>query len=116
MKAIVRAAADITPRHAIGAAVLGAAYIIALWSSLSLMDNHWPVFWVCNAFIAAMVLALEGSPVLWLVLGAAAVASAPFFHMAAPSWPNTLLRVALNFGEGIVAGLLARHALGPRRL
>ncbi|MGZ6013283.1 MAG: ATP-binding protein [Caulobacteraceae bacterium] len=116
MKALVRAAADITPRHATRAAALGAAYLVALWASLSLIDNHWPVFWVCNAFIAAMVLVLEGSPVLWLALGAAAVASAPFFHMAAPSWPNALLRVALNLGEGVAAGLFARHSLGPRRL
>ncbi len=116
MKAFQSLAAEITPRHAARAAVLGLTYIFALWASLSLIDNHWPVFWVCNAFIAAMVLLLEGSPVLWMMLGAVAVASAPFFHVAAPNWPNALLRVALNLGEGVAAGLLARRALGPRRL
>src|SRR3569833_383541 len=95
----VRLAAVFTPLHAAMAAELGLAYVFALWASLSLIDNHWPVFWVCTAFIAAMVLVLEGSPVLWLLQGAVAVASAPVFHVAAPSWPNALLRVGLNLTE-----------------
>jgi signal transduction histidine kinase/ActR/RegA family two-component response regulator len=115
MQALERLAAEITPRHAARAAVLGLSYVIALWASLSLIDNHWPTFWVCNAFIAAMVLLLEGSPVLWFMLGAAAMASAPFLHMTASSWPNALLRTFLNLGEGVMAGFLARWALGPRR-
>jgi signal transduction histidine kinase/ActR/RegA family two-component response regulator len=116
MKAFAGLAAEITPRHAARAAVLGLAYVIALWASLSLLDEHWPVFWVCNAFIAAMVLVLEGSPALWIILGAAAVASVPFFRVAAPDWTSAVLRVALNLGEGVTAGLLARQVLGPRRL
>ncbi|HEY4031306.1 MAG TPA: histidine kinase dimerization/phospho-acceptor domain-containing protein, partial [Caulobacteraceae bacterium] len=116
MKAFVSLAAEITPRHAARAAVLGLAYVFTLWASLSLNEHQWPVFWVCNAFIAAMVLLLEGSPVLWMMLGAAAVVSVPFFHLTSPSWGNALLRVALNLGEGIGAGLLARRVLGPRRL
>ena len=116
MKALKRLTADITPRHAMRAAVLGPAYLFALWASLALIDNHWPVFWVCNAFIAAMVLLLEGSPVLWLMLGGAAVASALFFDMALHNWGNALLRMALNLGEGVAVGLLARYTLGPRRL
>jgi signal transduction histidine kinase/CheY-like chemotaxis protein len=115
MKAIKRLAAEITPRHAARAAVLGLSYVFALWASVSLIDNHWPTFWVCNAFIAAMVVLLEGSPVLWFMLGAAAAASTPFLHLSAPTWPNALLRMVLNLGEGVVAGLLARWALGPRR-
>jgi signal transduction histidine kinase/ActR/RegA family two-component response regulator len=116
MKAFARVAAEITPRRATRAAILGLAYVFALWANLSLIDNHWPAFWICNAFIAAMVLVLEGSPALWIIVGAAAVASIPFFHVAAPTWPNALLRVALNLGEGVAAGFLARRVLGPRRL
>jgi signal transduction histidine kinase/CheY-like chemotaxis protein len=116
MKAFVRLASEIPPRHAARAPALGLAYVFALWAGLSLNDHHWPAFWVCNAFIAAMVLVLEGSPALWLILGATAVASLPFFHQTSASWGNALLRVALNLGEGVAAGLLARRVLGPRRL
>ena len=63
-----------------------------------------------------MVLLLEGSPLLWIMLGAAAVVSAPLLHLASPSWGTALLRTALNLSEGIAAGFLARRALGPRRL
>jgi hypothetical protein len=116
MKAIERLAAEITPRHATRAAVLGLTYVFAVWASLSLIDNHWPAFWVCNAFVAAMVLLLEGSPLLWIMLGLAAVVSTPFLHMTSPSWANAALRMVLNLGEGVIAGYLARWALGPRRL
>jgi signal transduction histidine kinase/ActR/RegA family two-component response regulator len=116
MKAIKRLAAEITPRHAVRAAVLGQAYVFAVWASVALIDDHWPAFWVCNAFVAAMVVLLEDSPLLWIMLGAAAVVSAPLLHLASPSWGTTLLRTALNLGEGIVAGFLARRALGPRQL
>ena len=98
------------------AAVLGPAYLFALWASLALIDNHWPVFWVCNAFIAAMVLLLEGSSALWFMLGGAAVASALFFDMALHDWGSALFRMVLNMGEGVAVGLLARRTLGPRRL
>jgi signal transduction histidine kinase/CheY-like chemotaxis protein len=116
MKAIRRLAADITPRHAKRAAVLGLAYVLALWASLALIDNHWPTFWVCNAFVAAMVLLLEGSPLLWMSLAAAAVLTTFFLHMTAPTWANAALRMPFNLGEGVAAGYLARWALGPRRL
>jgi signal transduction histidine kinase/CheY-like chemotaxis protein len=116
MKAIERLAVEITPRHATRAAVLGLSYVFALWASVSLIDNHWPTFWVCNAFIAAMVLLLEGSPLLLLSLCAVAVVSTIFLHMAAPTWGNAMLRMVLNLGEGVIAGYLARWALGPRRL
>jgi signal transduction histidine kinase/CheY-like chemotaxis protein len=116
MKAIRRLAAEITPRHAMRAAVLGQAYVFAVWASVALVDDHWPAFWVCNAFVAAMVVVLEGSPLLWIMLGAAAVVSAPLLHLSSPSWPTALLRTALNLGEGMIAGFLARRVLGPRRL
>jgi signal transduction histidine kinase/ActR/RegA family two-component response regulator len=116
MKAIKHQAADITPRHATRAAALGLSYIFALWASLALIDDHWPAFWVCNAFMAAMVLLLEGSPLLWIMLGVAAVAATPIFHLFSPTWATALLRMGLNLGEGVVAGYLARWALGPRRL
>jgi signal transduction histidine kinase/CheY-like chemotaxis protein len=108
--------ADITPRHAARAAILGISYVLAIWASLALIDNHWPAFWVCNAFVAAMVLLLEGSPLLWVSLGGVAVVSTIFLHMTAPTWPNAMLRMVFNLGEGVIAGYLARWALGPRRL
>jgi signal transduction histidine kinase/ActR/RegA family two-component response regulator len=116
MKATKPLSATITPRHATRAAVLGLSYVVALWASLALIDNHWPAFWVCNAFIAAMVLMLEGSPLLWIMLAGAAMITVPFFHMSSSSWGTCFLRMLLNLGEGIVAGMLARRALGPRRL
>jgi hypothetical protein len=116
MKAIKPLSANITPRHAARAAILGVTYLLALWASTSLIDNHWPAFWVCNAFIAAMVLLLEGSPLLWVSYGAVAVASTIFLHVSSPSWGNAMLRMAFNLGEGVAAGYLARWALGPRRL
>jgi signal transduction histidine kinase/ActR/RegA family two-component response regulator len=116
MKAIKPLSADITPRHATRAAVLGVSYVLAVWASVALIDDHWPAFWVCNAFVSAMVLLLEGSPLLWIMLAGAAAISVPFFHLSSPTWGTAVLRVVLNFGEGIAAGYLARHALGPRRL
>ena len=116
MKALKRLAAEITPRHAARAAVLGQAYVFALWASVALVDNHWPAFWVSNAFVAAMVVLLEGSPLLWIMLGAAAVVSASLLHLSSPMWGVALLRTVLNLGEGMAAGFLARRALGPRRL
>ncbi len=115
MKAIKPLSADITPRHATRAAVLGLGYVFALWASVALIDDHWPAFWVCNAFVAAVVVLLEGSPLLWMMLAGAVVISVPVFHLASP-WNTAVLRVALNLGEGTVAGFLARWALGPRRL
>jgi signal transduction histidine kinase/ActR/RegA family two-component response regulator len=116
MKAIKPLSADITPRHATRAAVLGVSYIVAIWASVALIDDHWPAFWVCNAFVAAMVLLLEGSPLLWIMLAGVAVISAPFYHLSSPSWGTAVLRIVLNLGEGTVAGFLARWTLGPRRL
>src|SRR3569832_1439884 len=116
MQAIRRLAGDITPRHARRAAVLGIAYVLAIWASLALIDNHWPAFWVCNAFVAAMVLLLEGSALLPISLVAVAVVSTIFLHMTAPTWGNAMLRMMFNLGEGMVAGYLARWVLGPRRL
>src|SRR4051794_34086064 len=104
MQAIRRLAGDITPRHATRAAVLGSAYVVAIWASLALIDNHWPAFWVCNAFVAAMVVLLEGSSLLWMSLGVVAVVSTLFLHIAAPTWGNAVLRMVFNLGEGVVAG------------
>jgi signal transduction histidine kinase/CheY-like chemotaxis protein len=118
MQAAIRlGAGGSLPKKAGTATLLFVAYAIALWASLSLdTPSHWPAFWVCNAFIAAMVVLLEGSPVLWLTVALASVATAPLMHTVATAWSNAFLRVLLNVGEGVLAGLLARYALGPRRL
>jgi len=118
MHAVIgQGAGGFLPKKAGAASVLVLAYVVALWASLSVdTPSHWPAFWVCNAFIAAMVLLLEGSPVLWAALAVTILVSEPMFREVAGGWTNGFLRVVLNVGEGSIAGYLARNALGPRRL
>jgi signal transduction histidine kinase/ActR/RegA family two-component response regulator len=105
------------PKGSGTAAALGAAYLLALWGSLSVATpDHVPLFWLCNAFIAAMVVLVEDRRVLTLAAGLAAVLSLLLFRATMPSWSFAFNRAAANLIEGLLCGWLCQKALGPRRL
>jgi signal transduction histidine kinase/ActR/RegA family two-component response regulator len=105
----------VDPRQAMIAAALCAAYVVTTWASFSLSGKEVPPFWPGNAFIAAAVVLLERR-LMWLCVLACALGSLPFMAANSSAWEFGALRVLLNAGEGLLAGVLANTVLGPRRL
>ena len=104
-------------RKALIGLALIAAYGGSCWASLGLVGaGRIPPFWICNAFIAALVVLVFDDRRWRPLIAVAVVGSLPAFLAYAPSVPMGLLRAALNAGEGIVAGLMALWVMGPRRL
>ena len=105
-------------RKALTAFLLVAAYAITDWTSLALGGKgHVPPFWLCNAFVAALVVLYRDERWrLTRLLLAAWVCSLPAFLYFSPSTPFALVRTILNLGEGVATGLLAVRVLGPRLL
>jgi signal transduction histidine kinase/CheY-like chemotaxis protein len=118
MQAFIRLGAiPALPKKAGAAAILTLGYLIALWASLSLTtSDRVPLFWLCNAFIAAMVVMLDDSPVLRPTLVLTGLLSIPVFRANTPDYAFALTRTALNMSEGLMCGWLAAKVLGPRRL
>jgi signal transduction histidine kinase/CheY-like chemotaxis protein len=104
-------------KKATTAVVLFLTYLVALWASSSLTTpDHMPLFWLCDAFIAAMVVALGDSPVLRPTLILTCLCTIPIMREFTPNYAYALSRTALNMGEGILCGWLSLKVLGPRRL
>ena len=115
--AIWSGAGRVSPKKAGTAGVLCLTYLLALWASLSLTTaDYVPLFWLCNAFIAAMVIALADSPFLAPTLALAFACTIPVMRAFTPNYAYAVSRTALNMGEGLMCGWLALKVLGPRRL
>jgi signal transduction histidine kinase/CheY-like chemotaxis protein len=117
MQAVVRRDGEFAlPERWEAATGLCLAYFVALWASLSLTTaDHVPLFWLSNAFVAAMVVMLRG-PVLKPALAVCFVGSIAIMAVAYPNPIFAVTRAALNIGEGALCGWLTLRALGPRRL
>jgi signal transduction histidine kinase/CheY-like chemotaxis protein len=118
MQAVVRRDGEFAlPQRWETAAGLCAAYFVALWASLSLTTaDHVPLFWLSNAFIAAMLVILSDRPVLKPALAIAFLGSIAIMAAAYPNPIFAVTRASLNMGEGVLCGWLALRILGPRRL
>ncbi|MEI9889479.1 MAG: hypothetical protein WDN45_01560 [Caulobacteraceae bacterium] len=108
---------SVLPKKARTAGVLIAGYLAALWFCLSFTPpDHVPLFWLGNAFVAAMVVMLSGGPLLRPALILALICSYPICRHFTSGFPSAASRMAINYGEGLLCGWLALKILGPRRL
>jgi signal transduction histidine kinase/ActR/RegA family two-component response regulator len=117
MQALKLGAVPGLSRKALTGFALVAAYVVSDWVSLGFGGRgRVPPFWICNAFIAALVVLVFDDRRLRPLIAVAVVCSLPAFVVFAPSAPMGLFRAALNAGEGVVTGLMALWVMGPRRL
>jgi signal transduction histidine kinase/CheY-like chemotaxis protein len=98
------------------AALLCVAYGLTEWAGLQFFSPRAaPAFWPCNGFLAAAVILLERRLAL-ACIGVCAAAALPLFFLHSTNIPFDLCRFMLNTTEPVLAGVLARWVLGPRRL
>ena len=117
MQALKLGAVPGSSRKALIGLVLIAAYVASTWASLDFGGrDRVPPFWICNAFIAALVVLVFDDRRLRPLFAVAVACSLLPFLLYAPSVLMGLLRAVLNAAEGITTGLMALWILGPRRL